>query len=82
MELGFLLSIFFKPTTITRIVHGIHAPKLLSQVAMLLKTDLLGNPGHRLGTRTLLPFLAFTRSFLRRFQLGLIVGADAFDCFK
>ncbi len=40
---------------------------LLAQVAMLLETDLLGNPGCRLGTRMLLPFLALVRSLLGRF---------------
>jgi hypothetical protein len=54
----------------------------LAQVAMLLKVDFLGNPGHRLGTRMFLPFLALVRSFLRRFQLGLLVGADALDHLK
>jgi hypothetical protein len=44
---------------------------------MLLETHFLGNPGHRLGTRMLLPFLALVRSFLGRFQLGLLVGTDA-----
>jgi hypothetical protein len=54
----------------------------LAQVAMLLEMDLLGNPGHRLSTRMLLPFLALVRSFLGRFQLGLPVGVDALDHFK
>jgi hypothetical protein len=81
-EIGFLLSVFLKPMTITSIVHGIHTPMLLAQVAMLLKTDCFGNPGHRLGTRALLPFLALVRSFFGRFQLSLLVGADALDCFK
>ncbi len=49
------------------IVHGIRAPMLLSQVAMLLKMDLLGNPGCRLGTRMPLSFLTLVRSFLGRF---------------
>ncbi len=56
-EIGFLLSVLFKPTTITSVVHGIHVPMLLAQVADLLKADFLGNPGHRIGTRVLLPFL-------------------------
>jgi hypothetical protein len=55
---------------------------LLAQVAMLLETHFLGNPGRRLGTRMLLPFLALARSFLGRFQLGLLVGTDAFNHFK
>ncbi len=76
-EIRFLLSVFLKPTTITSVVHGIRAPMPLAQVAMLLERDLLGNPGHGLGTRMLLPFLTFVRSFLRRFQLGHLVGADA-----
>jgi hypothetical protein len=81
-EIGFLLSVFLKPTSITSVVCGIRAPINLPKVAMLLKTGLLGNPSRRLGTRMLLPFLALVSSFLRRFQLGLLVGADALDCFK
>ncbi len=43
-EIGFLLSVLFKPTTITSVVRGICTPMLLTQVAMLLKADFLGNP--------------------------------------
>jgi hypothetical protein len=81
-EMGFLLSIFLMSTTIPGIVHGVPTPMLLAQVAMLLKTDFLGNPGRRLGTRMLFPYIAFVRSFLGRFRLGLLVGTDAFNCFK
>jgi hypothetical protein len=52
---------------------------LLAQVAMLLKTDLLGNPGRRIGTRALLPFLTLFGRLLGRFRFALLVGADAFD---
>jgi hypothetical protein len=45
-KIGSLLSVLFKPTTITSVVHGIHTPMLLAQVAVLLKTDFLGSPGH------------------------------------
>ena len=55
---------------------------LLAQVAMLLKIDFLGNPGHRTGTRGFLPFLALVGRLIRRFQFALLVGADAFDCFQ
>ncbi len=44
-------------------MHGVRAPMLLAQAAMLLEMDLLGNPGRRLGTRILLPFLVLVRSF-------------------
>jgi hypothetical protein len=81
-EIGFLLSVLFKPMTITSVVRGIHAPMLLAQVAVLLKADFLGNPGRRIGTRALLSFLALVRRLLRRFQFALLVGADAFDCFQ
>ena len=81
-EIGFLLSVFFKPTTITSVVHGICTPMLLAQVAMLLKTDFLGNPDGILGTRVFLSFLALVRRLLGRFQFALPVGADAFDCFQ
>ncbi len=80
--IGCLLSILFKPMTITSVVHGICAPKLLAKVAMLLKTDYLGNPDHRIGTRVLLCFLVLLRRLRGRFQLALLVGADAFDCFQ
>jgi hypothetical protein len=81
-EIGFLLFIFLIPTTIPGIVRGVCAPILLAQVAMLLEMDFLGNPGHRLSTRTLLPFLALMRSYLGRFQLGFLVGTDAINCIK
>ena len=81
-KIGFLLSVFLIPTTIPGIVHGVHAPMPLAQVAKLLEMGFLGNPGHRLGTRRLLHFLPLVRSFLRRFQLGLLVCADALDFFK
>ena len=68
--------------TITSVVHGIRAPMLLAQVAMLLEADFLGNPGHRIGTKAFLPFLALVGRLLRRFQFALLVGADAFDCFQ
>jgi hypothetical protein len=37
---------------------------LFAQVAVLFKTDFLGNPGHRIGTRALLPFLALVGRLL------------------
>ncbi len=67
MEIGFLLSILFKPTTITSVVRGMHASMLLAQIAVLLKADFLGNPGRRIGTRALLPFLALVGRLLGRF---------------
>ncbi len=54
-EIGFLFSVLLKPTTITSVVHGIHAPMLLAQVAMLLEANFLGNPDRSLGTRGLPP---------------------------
>jgi hypothetical protein len=67
---------------ITSVVHGIRTLMLFSQVAMLLKADFFGNPGGRLCTKAFLPFLALVRSFLGRFQCGLLMGADALDCLK
>jgi hypothetical protein len=55
---------------------------LLAQIAMLLEADFLGNPGRRLGTRMLLSFLVLVRSFVGRFQFGLLVGADTLNWFK
>jgi hypothetical protein len=81
-EIGFLLSVLFKPTTITSVVRGICTPMLLAQVAVLLQTDFLGNPSRRIGTRVFLPFLALVGRLLRRFQFALLVGANAFDCFQ
>jgi hypothetical protein len=78
----FLLSVLFEPTTIASVVRGIHPPMLLAQVAMLLKTDFLGNPGCRIGTRAFLLFLTLVGRLLGIFQLALLVGADAFDRFQ
>ncbi len=49
---------------------------------MLLKAVFLGNPDCGIGTRAFLPFLALMRRLLERFQLALLVSADAFDCFQ
>jgi hypothetical protein len=49
-EIGLLLSVFLKPTTITSVVRVIHTPVLLAQVAMILKTDFLGNPDRKMTT--------------------------------
>ena len=57
METGFLLSVLLKPTTIASVVSGMCAPTLLAEFAMLLKSDFLGNPDRRIGTRAFLPFL-------------------------
>jgi hypothetical protein len=81
-EIQFLLSVLFKPMTITSVVCGTHAPMLLALVAVLLKADFLWNPGRRIGTRAFLPFLALVGRLLGRFQLALLVCADAFDCFQ
>jgi hypothetical protein len=81
-EIRFLLSFLLKPTTITSVVCGIRAPMLLAQVTMLLETNFFGHPGHSLGTRVFLPFLALVRRLLGRFQFALLVGADAFNCFQ
>ncbi len=80
-EIRFLLSVLLKPTTITSVMHGIRAPMLLAQVAMLLEANFLGYPDRSLGTRVFLPFLALVRRLLGRLQFALFVGADAFDCF-
>jgi hypothetical protein len=71
-EFGLLLSVLLKPTTITSVVRVIRVPMLLAQVAMLLKTDFLGNPGCRIGTRTFLPLLALVGSLLGRFRLSFL----------
>ncbi len=78
-EIGFLLSIFFKPTTLKCVVRGICTPMLLAQVAMLLKANLPGHTDRSLGTRAFLPFLALVRRLLGRFLFSLLVGADAFN---
>jgi hypothetical protein len=57
-EIGFLLSVLFKPVTIMSVVCGMCAPIFLTQVAMLLKADFLGKPGLKIGTRAFLPVLA------------------------
>jgi hypothetical protein len=81
-KIGFLLSVLFKPMTITSVVHGICTTMLLAQVPMLLKVDFLENPDRGIGFRTFLPFFALVRRLLRRFRFALLVGADAFDHFQ
>jgi hypothetical protein len=78
-EIGLLLSFFLKLMTLMCDVRGIHAPVLLSQVAMLLKANLLWHMIRSLGTRAFLPFLALVRRLLERFQFALFVGTDAFN---
>ncbi len=68
--------------TITSVVHGTCTLMLLAQVAVLLKTDFLGNPGRRIGTRAFLPFLLLLGRLLGRFQFAFLVGANAFDRFQ
>jgi hypothetical protein len=62
-EIGLLLSVLLNPTTITSVVHGIHAPMLLVQVAICLKTDFLGNPGCRIVPGCFFPFLYLLEDF-------------------
>ncbi len=81
-EIGLLLSVFLIPMTLTCVVHGIRAPILLAQVAMLLKANFLLHTDCSLGTRVILPFLALERRLLRRFQFALLVGTYAFNRFK
>jgi hypothetical protein len=57
-------------------------PHALAQVAMLLRTDFLGDLGHRFGTRLLFPILALVRSFLGRFQLDLLLGTNMLNRLK
>ncbi len=80
--IGLLLFVLIKSTTITSVVHGIHTPMLLAQVAVLLKMDFHGNPGRRIGTRAFLPFLVLLGRLLGRFWFALLVGADEFDCLQ
>jgi hypothetical protein len=79
VEIGLLLSVFLKLTTLTCVVHGKRASVLLAQVAMLLKANLLRHTDCSLGSRAFLPFLALVRSLLGRFQFALLVGTDAFN---
>jgi hypothetical protein len=81
-EIRFLLSVFFKFTTLPCVVCGIRAPMLLALVARLLKTNLLGHCNSSLGTRAFLPFLALVRRLLGRFRFALLVSADAFNCLQ
>jgi hypothetical protein len=81
-EIRFLLSVLLVPTTILGIVYGLCTPMLLAQVAMLHKTDFSGDPGRRFGTLLLLPILTLVRSFLGRFQLGLLLGTNVLNCLK
>ncbi len=82
VEIGLLLSIFLKPTTLTCVVGGRHAPVLLAQVAMLLKANLLWHMDRSLGTRAFLPSLALVRRLLGRFGFALLVGTDTINCLQ
>ncbi len=70
MEIGFLRPIFLILTTITCVVHSVHAPMLLAEVAMFFGASFLGDSGRRLSTRLLVSFLALVGSFL----IGLCIG--------
>ncbi len=50
MIIGFFCSVFLVPNGV---VHGIHAPMLFVEVAMILGVSFLGNSGRTLGTRSL-----------------------------
>ncbi len=78
-EIGLLLSVFLKPTTLTCVVRGKRAPMLLAQVAMLLTANLLWHTDRCLGTRAFLPFLALVRRLLGRFQFALLISTDVFN---
>jgi hypothetical protein len=68
VEIGLLLFVFLKPTTLTCVVHGKPTPVLLAKVAMLLsKVNLLRHMDCSLGTRAFLPLLALVRRLLGRF---------------
>jgi hypothetical protein len=85
METGFLGSVLLKPTTIVSVMHGMCTPMLLAEFAMLLKSDFLGNPDCRIGTRAFLLFLTLVGrlvGFLKIIRFALLVDADAFNCFQ
>jgi hypothetical protein len=63
-EIGFLCSVFLILTTVARIVHSMHAPMLLAEVAMLLGASFLWDSGRRLSTRSHISFLALVGNFL------------------
>jgi hypothetical protein len=80
-EICFLLSVLVILTAISCIVHIVHAPMLLAEVAMLLSASVLGNSGCRFSTRLLLAILALGGSFLG-LCTGLLLGIYMLNSFK
>ena len=69
--------------TFTSRVSGMCAPMFLTQVAILLKSDFLGNLDRRISTWLFFPFL-FVEGRLLGFliRLALLMGTYAFNSFQ
>jgi hypothetical protein len=82
-ETRFFSSIFLILTTFTSRVSGMCAPMFLSQVAMLLKLDFLGNTGRRISTWPFFSFLSVEGRLLGfLIWLALLIGTYAFNSFQ
>ena len=55
-------------------MHGIGAPMLLAEIAILLGASFLWDSGHRLGTISLVSFLNLVGSFLGGLCIGYCFG--------
>ena len=71
MEISFLQPIFLILMAVSCVMHSMHAPMLLAEVAMILGASFLGNLACRLGTRPLVSILTLVRSLL----VGLCIGS-------
>jgi hypothetical protein len=81
-EIGSYHSVFLIPTTILCDVCSIPTPMLLAEVTMLLGASFLGYFGCRLGTSSLVPFLAPVESFLGGLCIGSYLGTYALSSLK
>ncbi len=64
-------------------VSGMCAPMFLTQVAILFKSDFLGNAGCRISTWPFFPFLSVEGRLLRfLIRLALLMGTYAFNSFQ
>jgi hypothetical protein len=82
-ETRFFSSVFLILTTFTSRVSGMCAPMFLTQVAILLKSDFLGNAGRRISTWLFFSFLSVEGKFLGfLIRFALLMGTYTFNSFQ
>ena len=83
METRFFSSVFLILTTFMSCVSGMCAPMFLTLVAILLRSDFLGNAGCWISTWPFFPFLVVEGNFLSLLLfLALLMGTYAFNSFQ